>query len=141
MFINMKIIIMVMMIFKTVLNAEVIYDFSEKNNLDGWYVVDDGVMGGRSRGKLQIENNDTGLFSGTISLDNYGGFSSIRYSAGNLKVKKNKYITMIVKGDNKYYQLRIRASRNDRYVYTKKFFAKSGWQEIRIPLELSLIHI
>ena len=42
---------------------------------------------------------------------------------------------MIVKGDDKYYQLRIRASRNDRYVYTKKFFAKSDWQEIRIPLE------
>ena len=84
MFSNMKIIIMVMIISKTLLNAEVIYDFSEKNNLDGWYVVDDGVMGGRSRGKLQIENNDTGLFSGTISLDNYGGFSSIRYSAGNL---------------------------------------------------------
>ena len=54
MFSNMKIIIMVMMISKTLLNAEVIYDFSEKNNLDGWYVVDDGVMGGRSRRKLQI---------------------------------------------------------------------------------------
>ena len=135
MFSNMKIIIMAMMISGIFLNAEVIYDFSENKNLDGWYVVDDGVMGGRSRGRLQIENNDTGLFSGKISLDNYGGFSSIRYYAGNLKVKKNKYITMIVKGDDKYYQLRIRASRNDRYVYTKKFFAKSGWQEIRIPLE------
>ena len=135
MFNNLKIIIIVMMISNTFLNAEVIYDFSENNNLDGWYVVDDGVMGGRSRGRLQIENNDTGLFSGKISLDNYGGFSSIRYYAGNLKVQKNKYITMIVKGDDKYYQLRIRASRNDRYVYTKKFFAKSGWQEIRIPLE------
>ena len=70
MFSNMKIIIMAMMISRTFLNAEVIYDFSENKNLDGWYVVDDGVMGGRSRGRLQIENNDTGLFSGKISLDN-----------------------------------------------------------------------
>ncbi len=135
MFNNLKIIIIVMMIFKTPLNAEVIYDFSENDNLDGWYVVDDGVMGGRSRGSLQIENKDTGLFSGKISLDNYGGFSSIRYYAGSIKVKKNKYITLVLNGDNKYYQLRVRASRNDRHVYTKKFFAKNGWQEIRIPLE------
>ena len=41
---------------------------------------------------------------------------------------------MIVNGDNKYYQLRIKASRNDRYVYTSKFFAKNGWQEVRISL-------
>ena len=96
MFNNLKITIIVMMISNTFLNAEVIYDFSENNNLEGWYVVDDGVMGGRSRGRLQIENNDTGLFSGKISLDNYGGFSSIRYYAGNLKVQKNKYITCLL---------------------------------------------
>ena len=44
-------------------------------------------------------------------------------------------MTVILSGDNKYYQLRIRSSRNDRHVYTKKFFAKDGWQEIRIPLD------
>ena len=61
-----------------VLKAEIVHDFS-KSNLEGWYVIDDGVMGGRSRGQLEIENDDIGLFSGRISLQNYGGFSSIRY--------------------------------------------------------------
>ncbi|MDA9946617.1 CIA30 family protein [Candidatus Marinimicrobia bacterium] len=116
-----------------VLKAEIVHDFS-KSNLEGWYVIDDGVMGGRSRGQLEIENDDIGLFSGRISLQNYGGFSSIRYYTDNIKVKKYKYITMIINGDNKYYQLRIKGSRNDRYVYTSKFFAKNGWQQIRIPL-------
>ena len=111
--------------------AKIIYDFSNVEDLDGWYVVDDGVMGGRSKGKLKVENGDTGVFSGKISLENYGGFSSIRYYTGELNVKKNKYVTVILSGDNKYYQLRIRSSRNDRHVYTKKFFAKDGWQEIR----------
>ena len=115
--------------------AKIIYDFSKVDDLDGWYVVDDGVMGGRSKGKLKLENGGTGLFSGKISLENYGGFSSIRYYIGKLNVKKNKYITVILSGDNKYYQLRIKSSRNDRHVYTKKFFAKDGWQEIRIPLD------
>lgn len=115
--------------------AKIIYDFSKTENLDDWYVINDGVMGGRSKGKLKIKNGDTGVFSGKISLDNYGGFSSVRYYLGKLDVKKNKYVTIILNGDNKYYQLRIRSSRNDRHVYTKKFFAKDGWQEIRIPLE------
>ncbi|MEL0174579.1 MAG: CIA30 family protein [bacterium] len=122
-------------LFVSMVEAKIIYDFSKVENLDGWYVVDDGVMGGRSKGKLKIENGDTGVFSGKISLENYGGFSSIRYYIGKLNVKKNKYVTVILSGDNKYYQLRIRSSRNDRHVYTKKFFAKDGWQEIRIPLD------
>ena len=66
--------------------AKIIYDFSKVEDLDGWYVVDDGVMGGRSKGKLKIENDDTGVFSGKISLENYGGFSSIRYYIGKLNV-------------------------------------------------------
>ena len=121
--------------FVSMVEARIIYDFSKMENLDGWYVVDDGVMGGRSKGKLKVENGDTGVFSGKISLENYGGFSSIRYYTGELNVKQNKYVTVILSGDNKYYQLRIRSSRNDRHVYTKKFFAKDGWQEIRVPLD------
>ena len=121
--------------FVSMVEARIIYDFSKMEDLDGWYVVDDGVMGGRSKGKLNVENGDTGVFSGKISLENYGGFSSIRYYTGELNVKKNKYVTVILSGDNKYYQLRIRSSRNDRHVYTKKFFAKDGWQEIRVPLD------
>jgi len=131
-----KVILLTLLItsFLTIMKAEIIYDFSKNDNLEGWYVVDDGVMGGKSRGRLQIENDDTGLFTGKISLENYGGFSSIRYYTKNIKVKKNKYIVMVVNGDDKYYQLRIKASRNDRYMYTSKFFAKNGWQEVKIPL-------
>ena len=115
--------------------GKMIYDFNVDSSFRNWAIVDDGVMGGRSKGKLKIENGDTGVFSGKISLENYGGFSSIRYYIGKLNVKKNKYVTVILSGDDKYYQLRIRSSRNDRHVYTKKFFAKDGWQEIKIPLD------
>ena len=76
------------LVFVSMAEAKIIYDFSKVEDLDGWYVVDDGVMGGRSKGKLKIENGDTGVFSGKISLENYGGFSSIRYYAGKLNVKK-----------------------------------------------------
>ena len=49
-------------LFVSMIEAKIIYDFSKVENLDGWYVVDDGVMGGRSKGKLKIENGDTVYF-------------------------------------------------------------------------------
>ena len=58
------------------MKAEVIYDFSEKSSLRYWSVVDDGVMGGVSQGSLRI-NYEVWVFSGYVSLENYGGFSSI----------------------------------------------------------------
>ncbi len=43
----------------------------------GWFVVVDGVMGGLSSGK--IESNAEGMrLSGSVSLANNGGFSSVR---------------------------------------------------------------
>ena len=56
-------------LFVSMVEAKIIYDFSKVENLDGWYVVDDGVMGGMSKGKLKIENGDFGVFSGNISLE------------------------------------------------------------------------
>ena len=39
-------------VFVSMVEAKIIYDFSKVDDLDGWYVVDDGVMGGRSKGCL-----------------------------------------------------------------------------------------
>ena len=38
----------------SMVEAKIIYDFSKVDDLDGWYVVDDGVMGGRSKGMLKL---------------------------------------------------------------------------------------
>ena len=114
--------------------AEIIYDFSENSNLRNWRVIDDGVMGGRSQGSLRINFEGHGVFSGFISLENYGGFSSIRFNTTPIKVIGYDYISVRVFGDNKEYQLRIKSDYYDRHVYSKPFFAKNEWQEISIPL-------
>ena len=49
-------IFIILFIMATFLKAEVIYDFSSKNKLKGWNVVDDNVMGGRSRGSLRLDS-------------------------------------------------------------------------------------
>lgn len=54
-----------------------------------WFVVLDGVMGGRSSGELKVRGNSLEL-SGKISLVNRGGFASIRtaYALTDLSVYK-----------------------------------------------------
>ena len=49
-----------------------------------WFIVNDGVMGGLSQGGPSLSGSGTLLFSGEISLENNGGFSSIRTRPANL---------------------------------------------------------
>lgn len=46
-------------------------------NTTDWYVINDGVMGGRSSGAV-VALDDSLLFKGQVSLENNGGFSSLR---------------------------------------------------------------
>ena len=114
--------------------AKIVYDFSEDSSLRNWRVIDDGVMGGRSQGSLRINFEGHGVFNGFISLENYGGFSSIRFNTAPINVIGFDYISVRVFGDNKEYQLRIKSDYYDRHVYSQPFFAKNEWQEITIPL-------
>mgnify|MGYP002020602562 FL=1 len=114
--------------------AKIVYDFSEDSSLRNWRVIDDGVMGGRSQGSLRINFEGHGVFSGFVSLKNYGGFSSIRFNTTPINVIEYGYISIKVFGDNKEYQLRIKSDYYDRHVYSKPFFATNEWQEISIPL-------
>jgi hypothetical protein len=62
-------------------------NFGGNKLLHDWYVVNDGVMGGLS--KSELSPTDTSLlFKGTVSLENNGGFASIRspFSEYNLSV-------------------------------------------------------
>ena len=45
--------ILLVLIFSMNIKAETIYDFRASKSLRDWQVVDDGVMGGRSRGFLK----------------------------------------------------------------------------------------
>ena len=43
-----------------------------------WQTINDGVMGGRSDGRFKINNEQNMEFYGTLSLENNGGFASVR---------------------------------------------------------------
>lgn len=62
-------------------NELVIIDFSPDSNLRDWEVEDDVVMGGRSEGAFSLNQEGNAVFSGNVSLENDGGFSSVMYPA------------------------------------------------------------
>lgn len=111
-----------------------IYDFSQETKINDWMIVDDVVMGGRSNGSIKLDAEGQGVFEGTISLANNGGFSSVRHRPEQIKVGDKTRIIIRLKGDGKEYQFRVKSSTRDYYSYLGPFTTSGEWQEIEIPL-------
>ena len=115
--------------------SSVVFDFTADSNTSNWYIVDDVVMGGRSRGNFFINDQGHGVFRGSVSLENNGGFSSVRHIFRNKDVSSFSKFIIQVKGDGKRYQFRVKNDRYDRHSYVAYFQTTSEWQIIEIPFD------
>ena len=77
-----------------------IENFTKSNHLN-WAVINDGVMGGRSEGNMEILPGHKGRFSGNVSLENNGGFTSVRAMLTNIDLGDISALKIKVKGDGK----------------------------------------
>jgi monofunctional biosynthetic peptidoglycan transglycosylase len=73
-----------------------------------WYTVDDIVMGGVSSSSVEIVEPNILFFSGNMSLENNGGFSSARSDWNMIDLSGFDGVLLRVLGDGKAYRLRIR---------------------------------
>lgn len=110
-------------------------DFNKKSDVNQWRVVDDGVMGGRSQGSFTLNDEGHGVFSGDVSLENNGGFSSVRYRTGDTDISGMTKVVLRVKGDGKSYQFRVRDDAGSYYSYITTFSTTGEWQDIEINLD------
>lgn len=90
-----------------------------KLTLFDWFVVNDTVMGGLSESRLVVGAHSV-EFKGDVSLRNNGGFASVR-TPFNLENKNAEQLSVVVKGDGKQYQLRLRV---DQYLDGPAFVYK-----------------
>jgi hypothetical protein len=111
----------------------IVFDFTKDANLRNWNVVDDGVMGGLSAGRFRINEAGHGLFTGTVSLENNGGFSSLRYFFSPLETDQHSKFVLRLKGDGKNYQFRVKSQANEYYSYICDFKTTGDWQTVEIP--------
>lgn len=116
------------------MNSMIIFDFNTQSDIQDWLVTDDVVMGGVSSGTFKLTDEGFGVFSGNVSLENNGGFSSVRYRFEKIKVKKYSKITIKLRGDGKSYQFRMKSNSADSYSYISTFSTSGEWQEIEIPI-------
>jgi monofunctional biosynthetic peptidoglycan transglycosylase len=82
-------------------------DFGANNPDLRMGITDDGVMGGLSKGEVEVTEQGTAVFSGTLSLENNGGFSSLRIQGGDWNLEGWNGIVLKVRGDGRTYDLRL----------------------------------
>ena len=59
-------------------DTQTLFQFSRDADLRGWEIQDDTVMGGRSQGRLTVNEAGNAVFAGDVSLETGGGFSSVQ---------------------------------------------------------------
>lgn len=116
---------------------KILYDFNSAKTSGQWNIVNDGVMGGVSQSKINLNKNGTATFSGNLSPDNNGGFASIR-SKIETKLDDNfQGVFVKLRGDGNIYSLRFRtSSRFDGFSYEAKVQTEEGeWKEFKVPFK------
>ena len=116
--------------------VEVLVDF--RSETGSWSVVNDGVMGGRSSSEIRSTGDGSAVFQGNLSLENNGGFASIRTDVPAGVLAGRSRLVIRVRGDGKRYQVRLRTSGSfDGIAYRADFeTTANAWTTIEIPLEI-----
>ena len=109
-----------------------IFDFSADDIHEKWIVVNDNVMGGRSKSGFEFKNEKL-VFSGSTNT-NGGGFSSIRTIPIEFYFNDKTGLHIRYKGDGRTYKLGVRME-GKSFSYRTNFDTGNGWQEARIPFD------
>jgi uncharacterized surface protein with fasciclin (FAS1) repeats len=114
-----------------------IASFASEDSLESWISVNDGVMGGVSKGGFKHTGQGTLLFTGDLSLANNGGFASIRMKPGDLGLAGTSGIAVKARGDGRTYWVDLRVSNQMSASSYRAFLPTSAgkWKETLIPFK------
>ena len=117
--------------------GKLLTDFSDASVAKQWVSVNDNVMGGISEGGFRISEDNTLVFSGNLSLENRGGFTSIRTRPKDLGLDGYDTIALRLKGDGRIYYINLmNSSRSAAASYRAPIKTKKdNWQEVHISLK------
>ena len=109
-------------------------DLKEEVDDVQWRSVNDGVMGGRSKGDSYLTEAGNRMFKGVISLENNGGFSSVRTFGGKYDLSDYDGVEVRVRGDGRMYYFTARADNMRMRAYWFPIQTKAGeWMTARVP--------
>jgi hypothetical protein len=101
-----------------------------------WLVVNDGVMGGLSRSEFVASPGGYATFRGEMSLENNGGFASVRGYVPEGIPPGARALEIRVRGDGRTFQVRLRMGRAfDGVAWASEFpTAADTWQTVVLPI-------
>lgn len=113
-----------------------LFDFAGPTNAPIWQVVNDDVMGGVSSSRFSVTNG-VALFRGELSLENNGGFASVRSLPSRHDLTGCDAFLIRVRGDGRRYKFTVRTDAGfDTPIYQCAFTTKRGeWEEHRLPFK------
>lgn len=116
------------------MKAITLYDFENAASLPAWGHTDDVVMGGLSASHFEFREQAL-VFTGTVSLENNGGFASAYLAEQRFDLQEYSGIRLRVRGDGKRYGFNLMTPVNDREQFHRFYFdtIADTWQDIEMP--------
>ena len=120
--------------------GDTVLDNFESSPETRWRFVSDQVMGGVSQGQVNFLSESGTAFAhmtGTVSLENNGGFIQFAHDLKAAPSAESTGITIKVRGNSQGYFVHLRTSGTllPWHYYQAAFEVTENWQEIRLPFD------
>jgi hypothetical protein len=117
-------------------SSERVIDFAAAEESARWRAIDDAVMGGRSSSSVRATGDESCVFGGRLSLENNGGFASVRRELEPGSLSDASMVVLRVRGDGKTYRLRFRTRSGFNVPsYQAEFATVAGeWIDVELAL-------
>ena len=121
----------------SVASEKILFDFRATTHLPEWQIVNDDVMGGESTSRFEFVTNGWAVFSGTVSLENNGGFASVRSSPIAQNLHGYDVLALRVRGDGRRYKVTARTTTGPKApLYQCALPTKrAAWEEHRLRFD------
>lgn len=112
------------------------HHFNTPASTQNWQAINDGVMGGVSVGRMRFDSAGCAVFEGEVSLENNGGFASVRASQLHLGGADTVAYLLTAYGDGHTYKLNLRTDDGfDGVNYQAAFTPAPGlWTQTVLPV-------
>lgn len=115
---------------------KLLFDFTDARSVNAWHAIDDRVMGGISHSRLHHDPAGHAVFEGVVSLEQNGGFASVRSTPGDRGHPDAQACLIELRGENKQFKLSLLTDDGFDSVNYQATFAPAGstWQTLHLPL-------
>jgi monofunctional biosynthetic peptidoglycan transglycosylase len=114
----------------------ILLDFDSAADVALFSPIDDVVMGGVSSSRLVQAAPGIAAFEGTVSLENRGGFASVRTRSREWDTQGAKEFVLRLRSDGKRYRFNVRTPNGpDAFRYEAALELPEGtWTEVGVPI-------